>query len=216
MVSPPLVRFLDATRFLGFRNMLWIVPCWLVRPRYHVMTRDLRRPLPEVPPGEPLHWKELTEADLAQILAINPAMSEAEIRRRWDEGQECQLGWIEGALVYHGWHARRPVYLPYLGRTLRLLEGDYLLSDTFTHPAFRTRGIQLRTSIWSLHRARDQGCTRHLAINAWWNAPSLRVAQNTGFRRVGTVGYWTVGLRRFAFATGDVCLEGDDSLYVRR
>ena len=95
-------------------------------------------------------------------LAINPAMSEVEIRRRWDKGQEYLLSWIEGTMVYHGWHARRPVYLPYLGRTLRLLEGDYLISDTFTHAAFRRR--------------RDHRAARSILFSTVGSGPSAQLA----------------------------------------
>ncbi len=214
MVHPRISRLLDATRFLGLRHMLWIAPRWLVRPEYDVLTRDLHPPLPQLPPGEPLHWTDLRAADIPHVLGLNPAMSEAEIRRRWEEGQECVLGWREGTLVYHQWYGRRPVYLRYLGRTLRLLKADYVMLDTFTHPALRGHGIAFVSTLRGFRRARDLGFARLVTIIAYWNTPGLRLAQNAGFTSVGTVGYWNIGLRRYFFATGKVCLEGDMSLSV--
>ena len=91
-----LCRLLDANRALGLRRMLWVAPQWLLRQEYLVLVKDLRLPLPEVPAHESLQWTGFTEAQIDRVLAINPALSEAEIRRRLKEGQECLLGWMGG------------------------------------------------------------------------------------------------------------------------
>ncbi len=209
-------RLLDANRTLGLRRLLWVAPQWLLRQEYLVFTKDLRSPLPEVPPHEPLRWTSFTEAQIDRVLAINPALSEAEIRRRWKDGQECLLGWIGEGLAHYRWDTTTSPYLPYLGKTLRFLEGDTHGTDNFTHPAFRGRGIYTASSIMALHRARDLGLSRSIGIVAWWNAPSLRVnLQKSGRSVAGTVGFWNAGLWRYYFATGDVCLEGSTGVYVR-
>lgn len=215
-MHPFLYRLRDVHRTLGFRRLLWVAPQWLVRQEYLVYVKDLRLPLPEVPAPGPLRWTGLTEAQIGRVLAINPALSEAEIRRRLKEGQECLLAWIGESLVYYRWDATASPYLPYLGKTLRLLQGDINATDAFTHPAFRGRGIHAASTIVVLHRARDLGLSRVITIAAWWNAPALRVnLQKSGHTVVGTVGFWNAGLRRFYFATGAVCLEGSTDVYVR-
>lgn len=207
-------RLLDAYRTLGLRRMLWVAPQWLLRQEYLVLVKDLRLPLPEVPAHESLRWTGFTEAQIDRVLAINPALSEAEIRRRLKEGQECLLCWIGESLVHYRWDATASPYLPYLGKTLRFLEGDIHATDIFTHPAFRGRGIQTASSIMALHRARDLGLSRSIGIVAWWNAPSLRVnLQKTGRSVAGTVGFWNAGLWRYYFTTGNVYL--DDSVDIR-
>ena len=181
-----------------------------------MFVKDLRQPLPAVPMRESLRWTSFTEAQIDRLLAINPALSEAEIRRRLREGQECLLAWIGESLVHYRWDATASPYLPFLGKTLLLLQGDVFAPDIFTHPAFRGRGIQTASSITALHRARNLGLSRFITMPAWWNTPSLRVnIEKTGRRVAGTVGFWNAGLRRYYFATGAVCLEGSTGVYVR-
>jgi len=209
-------RLLDANRTLGLRRLLWVAPQWLLRQEYLVYVKDLRLPLPEVPAHESLRWTCFTEAQIDRVLAINAALSEAEIRRRLKEGQECLLCWIGESLVYYRWDATASPYLPYLGKTLRLLQGDINATDAFTHPAFRGRGIHAASTIVVLHRARDLGLSRFITAAAWWNAPALRVnLQKSGHTVVGTVGFWNAGVWRYYFATGDVRLENSTSVYVR-
>ena len=211
-----LFRLLDAHRALGLGRLLWVAPQWLLRQEYVVFVKDLRLPLPEVPARESLRWTGLTEAQIDRLLAINPALSEAEIRRRLKEGQECLLCWMGESLVYYRWDATASPYLPFLGKTLRFLQGDTFATDVFTHPAFRGRGIQTASSIMALHRARDLGLSRFITMPAWWNAPSLQVnLQKTGGSVVGTVGFWNAGLWRYYFATGDVCLDDNANIHIR-
>jgi GNAT superfamily N-acetyltransferase len=209
-------RLLDANRALGIRRLLWVAPQWLLRQEYLVLVKDLRLPLPGIPANESLRWTPLTESQIDQVLAINPALSEAEIRRRLKEGQECLLAWIGKSPVHYRWDATASPYLPYLGKTLRFLEGDIFATDAFTHPAYRGRGIQTASSIMALHRARDLGLSRFITMPAWWNAPSLRVnLQKTGRSVAGTVGFWNAGLRRYYFTTGDVYLDDRRDIHLR-
>jgi GNAT superfamily N-acetyltransferase len=193
-----------------------VAPQWMIRQEYVVFVKDLRLPLPEIPMHESLRWTSFTEDQIDRVLAINTALSEAEIRRRLKEGQECLLAWIGDSLAHCRWDLRGPHYLPYLGKTLRLSRGDINARDVYTHPSYRGRGLYAASTIMALHRARDLGLTRHITIASWWNTPALRGnLRNSGHTIIGTVGYWNAGLRRFYFTTGDVCLEGSTGLYVR-
>jgi GNAT superfamily N-acetyltransferase len=181
-----------------------------------VFVKDLRSPLPEVPAHESIRWTPFTEAQIDRVLAINPAVSEVEIRRRLKEGQECLLCWIGESLVHYRWYAPASPYLPYLGKTLRLSQGDINGTDAWTHPAFRGRGITAASTIVVLHRARDLGLSRLISIAAWWNAPALRVClQKTGHSVAGTVGFWNAGLWRYYFTSGDVCLDKNNGMWIR-
>ena len=210
-------RLLDAYGALGPRRIIWVAPLWLVRREYLVLVRDLLLPLPEVPPHDSMEWRPLTEADLPRVLATNPVISEAEIRRRLNERQQCLLCWIGGSLAHYRWDATASVHLPYLGKTLRLVEGeDTLDAESFTHPAFRGKGIYSLSSILALYRARDRGLTRSIGIVAWWNTPSLRAhLRKGGYAIAGSVGYWKVGPWRHYFATGEVCFDASNTMYVR-
>jgi len=210
-------RLLDANRTLGLRRLFWVAPRWLIRQEYLVCVRDLHQPLPEIPMRESLRWTIFTEAQTDLVLAINPALSETHIRRRLKEGQECLLGWMGESLVYYRWYAAATSpYLPYLGKTFRLLQGDVNGTDGFTHPAFRGQGIHTASVIVALRRARDLGLSRFISVVGWWNVPASRAnLQKSDHSVVGTVGFWNAGLWRHYFATGAVCLEGGTDVYVR-
>ncbi len=169
-----------------------------------MLTRDLRQPLAEPPAAEPLRWTRLAEPDVARVLAINPWMREAEMRRRLAEGQECLLAWIGDTLVHYRWETARAAYLPFLELTVRLEDGDCHVTDAFTHPAFRGRRLHSISAASAQRRAREHGVTRLIGVVAWINAPSLRVAERGGYVPVGTIARVKVGPWRHYVATGSL------------
>jgi len=207
-VFPRVLRLLDACRMLGVPETLKVVPRWAVRPEFFVLLIDLRVPLPTVPTIEDARLSLLTEAEIPCVKEINPALSEAEIRRRLTEGQTCMLCWIGGSPAHYWWYATAPVYLPYLGKTFQPSAGDIFTVDIFTHPAFRRQGILTWSIILTSREARQKGFVRRLSMVAWWNAPTLRAVRDAAGKVVGTVGYWNVGFWRHYVATGDVRLDG--------
>jgi hypothetical protein len=144
MVRPAVVRFLARAELLGLRTALGTAPSWLMRPAYQVVTRNPRLSLPEMPPAAALRATELTEDDIGLVLALNPAISEPEIRQRWRDGQGCLLGWRGELLAHYQWYAQRSLPLRYLDRILRLSGGDYLTGEAFTHRALRDTGFTHR------------------------------------------------------------------------
>ena len=209
-----LSRLLDAYRTLGPRTLL-VGPRWLIRPEYLVIVRDLGRGTPTFAPDEAARWSWLREADIPGVLAINPALTVAGIRRMWAEGQECLTCWIDGGPVFYRWDTTGPAYLPYLGRTFLPRPGDLLISQVFTHPAYRGRGLLSASSAIAVPRARQRGATRVVALVAWWNGPPLHVARDKyGHTVAGTVGYWNIGRWRRHFTTGGGRLDGRTGIRV--
>jgi hypothetical protein len=213
-VPRTLVRLRDAHRMLGTRNLLWVTPRWLVQQEFLVLVGDLRVPARELPPDRSVRWTTLTETDIPQVCGLHPAISEAGIRRRLEEGQECLLGWIDGSLAHYRWDTARSTYVRSFRRTFRLFEGDLLTTETFAHPSFRGRGLHSRSTGMVLRRARDRGLRRSITFVAWWNAPSLRSNHKAGRTIVGTLGRWTIGPWRPCFATGDVHLDQRGDIWV--
>ena len=188
---------------------------WMVRPEYVVIVRDLGRGTPTFETRDDVRWALLGEADLPALLAISPTLTEADVRRLWAERQECLAAWIGDTLVFYRWDSARPAYLPYLGRTFLPRPGDLLLSQVFTHPAYRTRGLLSASSPLVVPRARERGARRVVALVAWWNRPTLHVARDKYRHTVaGTVGYWQLGPWRRSFATGAVRLVGRTGVRV--
>jgi hypothetical protein len=214
----PMRRFLsrlrDAYRAQGPRLPL-VAARWLVRPEYLVVVRDLSQGTPTFEARDATHWSLLSEADLPAILALSPALTEREIRRLWAEGQECLTCWIDGELVFYCWNTAGPAYLPYLHRTFVPRSGDLLLSQIYTHPAYRTRGLLSASSPHFVPRARERGARRTVGLVAWWNRIPLHVARDKyRYTVVGTIGYWRLGPWRRYFSTGLVRLEGRSGVRV--
>lgn len=204
-----LVRLIDAYRSLGFGRFLWVAPIWLIQREFLVLIRDPRSPLSEVHPPDRLRWTSLSDAEIPHLCAINPTLSIAEIQRRRTEGCECLLGWVDGSLAHYRWHTTATTFLPYLGKTFPLLEGDMFFREVYTHPAFRSHGIASVSAEIILKQARNLGLTRCITMVAWWNTPGLRVHnQQKGWTVVGKVGYWDIGIQRRYYATGDVSITG--------
>jgi GNAT superfamily N-acetyltransferase len=209
-----LSRLRDAYRAQGPQLPL-VAARWLVRPEYLVIVRDLGRGTPTFEARDDVRWAPLGEADLPALLEISPTLTEADVRRLWAEGQECLTAWIGDTPVFYRWDSAGPSYLPYLDRTFLPRPGDLLLSQVFTHPAYRTRGLLSASSALVVPRARERGARRVVALVAWWNRPTLHVARDKYRHTVaGTVGYWHLGPWRRYFTTGLVRLDGHGGIRV--
>ncbi len=206
MVSQ-VAHFLDACRMFGVAQAIHLTSRWAIRREFLVFQRDLRAALPEIPAVDSSRWAHLAATDIPRVQTLNPALGEAEIRRRLREGQDCLLCWLGDSLVHCTWYTTKPAYLSYLGKTFQPLQGDMFVVETFTHPAFRRRGIHTRSINQGAREARDSGLSRRLSMVPWWNAPSLRALDKNGCTLVGRVGYCNAGVRRLYFASGDVDLN---------
>jgi hypothetical protein len=205
---------LELARARGWWVALGIAARWLISREYLVLARPLLPPFPELPLIAGVEWRELAEADLPALLALNPGLTLTEVRRRQGEGQRCLLGWSGNRPVHYRWDARQTTYLPYLGRPFRLLAGDWFVEEVFTDPAFRERGITWASVVLTLSRAHQDGATRFLSLVPWWNRPSLRAAEKTGMEVVGRIGFWTVGFSRRYFSSGAVRFDRDGAAYL--
>jgi hypothetical protein len=209
-------RLIDVTQTLGLTEGLSVAARWVVRRTYRVLMRDLRPPLPDVPAPGVTRWHPLTDPEIPWLRSLNPAMTDHEVRRRWHAEQECWVAWVGSTLAHYRWDTARSTYLPYLGTTFQLRDGDVLVTEVFTHRDFRGRGLDTAGSLLALHRASDRGAERSIALVADWNVPGLRVTQAKVGRQVaGTIRYWTLGGRRWRVrTTGTVRLGADGSVRV--
>jgi GNAT superfamily N-acetyltransferase len=219
MVSAPsgravAFRALEAIRLLRWRTG-WVAPGWVARPRYLVLARDLRPPLPEPPPRPELRWTPLEPMHLARLAAMDTRLPLSEIRRRLEEGQSCHLCWVGDAVAHYRWETTRPAFLPYLGLTVKPLPGDVCGTGLFTHPSFRGAGIHTAITLVALHRLRREGHRRAIAFVAWWNRASLRVERDRAGRAVvGALGYRNLGPWRRYFGEGAVRFDGPRAFRV--
>jgi GNAT superfamily N-acetyltransferase len=209
-----LVRSLDVSRMIGPAAMLRVVPIWLLRRVFLVFVRDLDRPLPDVPPPHGVRWTRMTPADVPRVRALDPSVSAGEIQGRLAEGQACRLGWLDDELVHFRWYTRGDTYLPYLGATVRLGRGDLLCVVSFTHHAFRNRGVSSASMSEVFGEARRSGCTRALSLVAWWNTPSIVLHERLGATVAGRVARSMLRSAGAHTADGLVVVD-EDGLRVR-
>ena len=170
-----------ARRTLG-RRLLKEGPLHALRPRFVVMLRPLDAPISEYEIPEPWRHGHLQESDLAALRGLDPRMDEFEVRTRIDHGQRCSVFWHGDTLAYYRWEATRSLVDPYLGRTVRLLEGDILVGTIFTRPEFRRQGVWRWARSISYMRARDEGFKRNLGLVAAWNRPAWAHADDNPSR----------------------------------
>jgi GNAT superfamily N-acetyltransferase len=211
-----LFRLGEARRALPPRNLVTTLAAWLVRRVYLVTSRDLHDPFPPAPSLPDVTWTTLREVDVPLLVASKPTLTDAEVRGRLAEGQRCAVGWLDGRPVHWRWEADGDVYLPYLGRRLRPGAGERWVTDVYTHPAYRGRGLYTASTMRALRQARDQGLTRLLGMVSAWNRPAIHVMTTKAGRAViGTVGYWQLGPWRRYFAGGEAGFDASGAIGVR-
>jgi hypothetical protein len=203
---------------LGLWRALWLSPRWQVRRKFVVLVTDLRAAgtRPSLAGAKvAVRWAALTEADIPALRAANAKLSEAEMRRRWREGQECIGGWVDGALAHYRWDTAKASYLPYLQAVFEPLDGDTFVYEAFTQRAFRGQGIHSLSTTRAFDRSREQGFRRSITVVAWWNAAALRVLREKAGRDLaGTIVYWRLGIATRHVVTGSVKVAPDGRLYV--
>jgi GNAT superfamily N-acetyltransferase len=189
----------------------------LIRREFLVTVKDLRGTLPPISPLPDVTWRRLADAEVPCLLASSPTLSQAEVRRRLREGQECWVGWAGETVAHWRWETHGEAYLPYLRRFVRPLDGDLWVADVYTHPSQRRRGLYTTATVMAMHRARERGHRRLVGLIAAWNSPARHVAEVTLQRAVvGTAGYWALGRWRRAIVTGSVQLDDGGRLFVPR
>ncbi len=208
-------RVLDVGRTIGVVQLAWTAPRWLVQREFLVTVKDLSGPLPLPAPGTGVDWRSLAAAEIPRLLAESPTLSEAEVRRRLREGQECWVGWAGDIPAHWRWETSVATYFPYLHRGVRPLDGDRWIVEVYTHPSRRRRGLYTAATVAAMHRARDRGHRRLIGLIAAWNTPARRVAEQELQRSViGTVGYLAIGPWRPPLVRGRVRLDDQGRVFV--
>ena len=197
MASPDaernLFRFAELRRVVGGRKAVKIAPLWAVAKRYKVIVRDLTdvSDLPVASPAFTCHGLDSTSP--VELVAFDRRLSVAEIERRLEEGQTCEIWRRDDRIVHFRWLTPARTSLRFLGLDFEPAEGDCLLFEVFTLAHERVRGVHGNVASHSLRRASSQGFRRMVALCAWWNTPALRVGEKFGFECAGAVTRWQLG-----------------------
>jgi GNAT superfamily N-acetyltransferase len=165
----------------GLRTFLAKALGETVYRRLLVLERDLSIPPLPATAGIPATFQRLTDdeaADYAEFRADTPL---AEVRERLARGMECFTARHQGRIVCATWATRGAGRDAYLQRAFRLDTADVYLSDTFTEPALRGRGLGPALGAAIIQHYRDQGCRRIIVTVLPENTASLKARARNGF-----------------------------------
>ena len=116
-------------------------------------------------------------------------------RARLERGDRCFVAWDDGTVVSSRWIAAGRAFVEYLDTWLDLQPGEVFLSETFTVPAMRGRGVSGAAGTRLAQALADEGCRRILAGVLMENQAGRRAYEKAGYEPVGRIGY--VGLGRW-------------------
>ncbi|NOR15686.1 MAG: hypothetical protein GQ544_08280, partial [Candidatus Aminicenantes bacterium] len=142
------------------------------------------------------------DSDLKHIMAARPFYyTEEHLKKRFQAGHMCFLGWIKNEPVHLRWHFINSLYLPYLKRTLRLANQEVWADEAYTHPVHRRSGIYAYAGNLITRSLAEMNYQRLSCAFASWNASPQRIALERGMKRIGEVVYYNYIIQqRFVYS----------------
>jgi GNAT superfamily N-acetyltransferase len=114
-------------------------------------------------------------------------------RTRLERGDRCFVASEAGTVVSSRWIAGGRAFVEYLDTWLDLEPGEVFLSETYTVPALRGRGVSGAAGTRLAHALADEGCRRILAGVLMENHAGKRAYEKAGYEPVGRIGYVGLG-----------------------
>lgn len=161
--------------------------------RLLLFARDLTRPGPAIQTDVRFELSELSAHEADTYCRLRPDAGEAEVRRRLASGYRCLVSRVAGQIVGDVWFAAGDVWLPRLGRRVRLGPSDVYLYYASLSPELRGRNIGTARSRAVGEWLRREGYRRAVYAVSPYNRPALGVAAKLGAERLGSIGYVRVG-----------------------
>lgn len=178
-------------RYSGVRGVWFAVLGEICYRRLAIRECLLDQPFPETAADIPLAIELLGHDQVDEYNAFRHPADPDSARRRLAAGDMCFVARHDGGIVSARWAATSRARCDYLSRTIRLAEDEVYLYDAFTLPA--SRGKRVFPALTSaMHRYfRVAGKRRAICFTGPENKPAM--AANTGYRRIGTIGYVGIG-----------------------
>src|SRR5262245_21382732 len=104
-----------------------------------------------------------------------------EVRRRFDSGRRCFVGWIDDAIATYGWLTAGDEEVGELERTYRMRPGDAYIWDCATLPARRGHGLYAALLSYINLTLVTEGIQRVWIGSNLENIASLRAFAHAGF-----------------------------------
>jgi RimJ/RimL family protein N-acetyltransferase len=139
------------------------------------------------------------ETPLALEYGFLAETEDQDARGRLDRGDRCFVAWEAGTVVSSRWIAEGRAFVEYLATWIDLDPDEVYLSETFTVPALRGRGVSGAAGTRLAQALADEGHRRILAGVLEENHAGKRAYEKAGYRRVGRIGYIGLGPWRRGF-----------------
>lgn len=114
-------------------------------------------------------------------------------RARLERGERCFVARAEGTIISSRWIAERRAHVAYLDMWLELERDEVYLSETYTDPSRRGRGVSGAAGTRLASSLAADGYRRILAGVLSENRAGTRAYEKAGYRRVGRLGYVGLG-----------------------
>jgi len=167
--------------------------------RFVVVTRDLQQPLPDLQAKVALQIRPFEHSDLDFVRREN-LPSEANLcARRLEHGHYGLVACLEhrehsaSSVVGYAWAA---MDLSLERVDLKLAPGEVMVTDAFTAPACRGKGVQTALALARLRLLRDRGYKRVVAYIETGNEPSLAVWRKVGAEVTAHLDFVRIGFWR--------------------
>ncbi len=147
--------------------------------------RSLHEAVPTLQSQLPVTLGLLTEQHLSAYRAFRPDQDPRELHDRLARGHRCFATWYRGDLVDVSWVATERAHFPYLRCTLVFGPRDIYVYDSYSHPAYRGRGLYMAKATHIMRQAGIEGYERLVALIAIENKPARVVTKRLGIRFVG-------------------------------
>lgn len=164
--------------------------------RVVLMQLDTRQPLPPVRGVSPwVEYRRLTTgADVRQLAAMAPDLTEADILRRLEAGERCAIAVQDGAIVGYGWLREEGEYeIPYVQWRRPLPPRTVYCYNLYVAPAYRGRGIGRRLQIARLAASRERVYDTVLIAVMPGDQRIVHYHARHGFRAMATLWYLRCG-----------------------
>lgn len=162
--------------------------------KFFVFHRSLCDALPVIPAKTALIIRQFKQSDLDLVKKIVRPSEVKQSRRHLESGHQGLIALYQDQPVGYAWGSAE--INPEIEKVPISLEpGDVLLTDVFTSPPFRGKGVQTALSLARLQMFRELGFDRAICYIEIHNAPSLAVWQRKlGAQKAGSIDFLRIGL----------------------
>lgn len=161
----------------------------------------LDKPFPGNGARVPVALELLDDTRIDEYNAFRSDVDPDSARRRLAAGDKCFVARRDGSIVSALWVATAHARCDYLSRGIPLADDEAYMYDVFTAPEWRGKGVfPALTS--EMHRFyQKSGKRRSICFTVPENKPAM--IANTGYRKIGIIGYVGIGGLRHHFCRLD-------------